>query len=59
MVVGIFCVVVSDGRFILGRGEWWWVFYGWWCVVVGIFWFVVEGSGFILVSGGRSCVCFD
>ena len=28
-------------------------------MVVGIFWVVVEGSGFILVSGGRWCVYFD
>ena len=37
-----------------GSGQWW-IYFGWWCVVVGPFWVVVGDGGFILgvVDGGR------
>ena len=58
VVMGLFWVVVDDGRFILGDGgwrwiilgcgEWWWVYLGvggWWWLVVGLFLVVVSGGG--------------
>ena len=45
----IFWVVVGGGEFVLGGGgwriyfdidEWWRVYFGWWSVVVGLFWVV-------------------
>ena len=27
-------------------------FFGWWCVVVDIFWLAVAGGGYILAGGG-------
>ena len=52
--MGLFLVVVGGGSFILGDdrwrgvilgcGEWWWVYFGWWCVVVGLFWVVMGGG---------------
>lgn len=41
-MVGLFWVVVDSGGFILGSGgsilgggECWWIFFGWWQVMVG------------------------
>ena len=48
---------MSGGEYILGGGEWWWVYFGW-ClvyfrVVVGLFWLVaVVVCLFWVVAGG-------
>ena len=53
-----FCGVVVH---FLGNGRQWWISFGWWWVVVDIFWLVVGGGGWrwtyfgwwwVLVDGG-------
>ena len=47
MVVGLFWVVVGGGRFILGGGGRWQVFYGWLWMVLSLYRVVVGRGGFI------------
>ena len=44
-MVDTFLVVVGRGAYILCSGGWCWVYFRWWCMVVGLFWMVVGGSG--------------
>ena len=50
--MGLFCMVVGGGRFVLGRHGWSWVYFSWSWVEVDLFWMEVDGVGFILRGGG-------
>ena len=42
----IFWEMVGSGGYILAGGGRWWIYFGWW-------WVLVNGDGYILAGGGR------
>ena len=44
---------------IFGNGRWWWIYFGWRRMVVGILWLVVRGGGDILAGGAWWWVVVD